>query len=197
MPAADFQSSTAPHRPAQRGATLIIGMLLLLMMTLLALLTTSETRTDARVTANTLDRALAFQAAESALIAVEGYVRDEALPDGTSIYDDSLRCFFGEYTTDGSGNIVPDAPSRDFSTWDATNTCPFDDRDILSSLNLADHPVFVIDQLTPASVRTGDLVVGEAYHAGHDNLFRVTVIAYGRSANTQAVLQTVYNPGED
>lgn len=176
----------------ERGSVLIIGMLLLLMMTLLALLTTSETRTDARITANILDRSIAFQAAEAGLIAVESYVSEKELPDGTPIQ--SLDCFFGEYI---DGTTDPDEPSRDYASWDSSNTCPFDDSDMPSSLGVVREPIFVIDQLIPSDVLQEYVVTGEVYHTRKHNLFRITVIAFGRSPSTQVVLQTVYNPGED
>lgn len=61
-----------PHRsyrllPGQRGASLLIVLILLLVMTLLGLAAMRSTLLEERMTANLLDRSLAFQAAEAAL----------------------------------------------------------------------------------------------------------------------------------
>lgn len=183
-------------RQCQTGSVLIIGMLLLLMMTLLALLTTSETRTDARITANALDRAIAFQAAEAVLLQLEKEsVFTEEKLGGTDFED--LDCFFDDYTLDASGDEIPHEPSPDFNLWDVSNTCSpqdFSESPIPSSLQLTSEPVFVIDKLTPSDVH--NLNLDQVEYAEHDqNLFSITVIAYGRSPSTQAVLQSVYNPG--
>jgi len=51
----------------QRGATLVVVLVLLLVMTLLALLSMRGTLLQERMSANAYDRSLAFQAAEAAL----------------------------------------------------------------------------------------------------------------------------------
>ncbi len=61
-----------PHRfhrsvRGQRGASLLIVLILLLVMTLLGLAAMRSTLLEERMTANLLDRSLAFQAAEAAL----------------------------------------------------------------------------------------------------------------------------------
>lgn len=56
---------TFPRR--QRGASLFIVLILLLVMTLLGLAAMRSTLLEERMTANLLDRSLAFQAAEAAL----------------------------------------------------------------------------------------------------------------------------------
>lgn len=52
---------------AQRGATLVVVLVLLLVMTLLGLASLRNTVLEERMTANLLDRSLGFQSAESAL----------------------------------------------------------------------------------------------------------------------------------
>lgn len=74
MERANAQGLLPGSSPRQRGSVLIIGMLLLLMMTLLGLITTTQTRTDARITSNNLDRAMAFQSAEAALREAEARI---------------------------------------------------------------------------------------------------------------------------
>ena len=54
-------------RSAQRGASLVVVLVLLLVVTLLGLAVLRGTLLEERMTANMLDRSLSFQAAESAL----------------------------------------------------------------------------------------------------------------------------------
>lgn len=63
---------------AQRGATLVVVLILLLVMTLLGLASLRGTVLEERMSANLLDRSLGFQVAESALREAEG--RLEAAP---------------------------------------------------------------------------------------------------------------------
>ena len=61
--------SLAPSHPAQsqRGVSLVIVLILLLIMTLLGLAVLRSTLLEERMTANLYDRSLSFQAAEAAL----------------------------------------------------------------------------------------------------------------------------------
>lgn len=66
-----FRLSTSK---GQRGAVLIVGMVLLLMMTMLGLTSMQGTIQQERMTGNLRDRELAFQASEAALRAGEGFI---------------------------------------------------------------------------------------------------------------------------
>lgn len=60
--------SSGPHSPArQRGVVLLVVLVLLLIMTLLGLASLRGTLMEQRMSANTYDRNLSFQAAESGL----------------------------------------------------------------------------------------------------------------------------------
>lgn len=65
------------HPPLQhrRGAALVVVLILLLLMTLLGLASLRGTLLEERMGANTLDRSLAFQAAEAALRQAETLLR--------------------------------------------------------------------------------------------------------------------------
>jgi len=69
---------TFPRR--QRGATLIVVLILLLIMTLLGLAVLRGTTLEERMTANMYDRSLGFQAAESALRQGEELAKATAVP---------------------------------------------------------------------------------------------------------------------
>lgn len=67
----------SPHRHhflSQRGATLIISLLILLVMTLIGVTAIQTTTMEEKMAGNMRDQNLAFQAAEAALRAGEGWM---------------------------------------------------------------------------------------------------------------------------
>jgi len=169
-------SALSYQHTSQRGSVLVIGMLLLLMMTLLGLVTTTETRTDARITSNNLDRAIAFQAAEAALRDAESKLNEpnpaEALGGEAGFYSQE------------------EEPSSNYASWDDTNSYAYQ----TEIPGVAERPRYVIDQLSPSEMLSGYVVVGEVYYSREHNLYRITVVSTGRSGHTQVVLQTTYVP---
>jgi type IV pilus assembly protein PilX len=169
------------HQPLARdqaGSTLIIGLVLLLLMTLLSLVTTTETRTDSRITSNHLDRIIAFQAAEAALREAEAMLMVPNPSEGM----EGQAGFFDELT----------APSSDYAAWDDSNSYEYagDIPGILSP------PRYVIDQLPGTSVIDGYLVIGEVYHGREQFLYRIIVTCTGRSGETRVVIQSTFSPPE-
>jgi len=164
------------YTPRQRGSVLIVGMLLLLMLTLIGLVTATETRTDSRVTSNTLDRAIAFQAAEAALREGEALLQvpnpAQQLRDAAGFYDET------------------EAPVIDYRSWNDSNSY----RAQADLPGLAAAPRFVIDQLNLTATRTGELTTGVVYHVTDEHLYRVTAASVGRGQQTLVVLQTTYIP---
>ena len=69
---------TGPRHSA--GATLIVGMILLLLLTGISLTSLKAIKTDERLAGNLQDRHVAFQAAEAALREAEGYLDRPSLP---------------------------------------------------------------------------------------------------------------------
>jgi type IV pilus assembly protein PilX len=166
-------SHIAPcHR--QQGSVLIVGMLLLLMMTLVALVSTNQTRTDARLTSNNLDRAIAFQAAEAALREAEAKLRH---PNPAA-----------QLSGDAGFYNAQTEPTLDHATWDASNSYDYGGQ----LPGLAEQPRYVIDMLS--RIHQGNLVLGVNYHATERNIYRITVLASGRTAQAPVLLQTTYVP---
>lgn len=74
-------SSIASHpKQGQRGVSLVIVLILLLIMTLLGLAVLRSTLLEERMTANLYDRSLSFQAAEAALREAEEIAATEPIP---------------------------------------------------------------------------------------------------------------------
>ena len=70
-----MKQAAFPSRPTQQGASLVIVLILLLIMTLLGLAVLRTTLLDERMSANLYDRSLSFQSAETALRDAEAAVQ--------------------------------------------------------------------------------------------------------------------------
>lgn len=71
-------------RGAQRGVTLVVALVILVIVTLLALTTVQISIQEERMAGNARDRQLAFEAAEYGLRAAQAYMQSPVLPAFTS-----------------------------------------------------------------------------------------------------------------
>lgn len=107
---------------AQAGATLIIVLALLLVMTLLGMMVVRGTLMGERMGANMYDRSLAFQQAESAMRQAEANVRHQIISRGMG-WSIGVKC--GEDSNTAAGGITDSLcafPSNAFSGGGAA--CP-------------------------------------------------------------------------
>lgn len=156
-----------------RGATLLIGMILLLLMSAVALTSLKAIKTEERMAGNLQDRYLAFQAAEAALREAEGLLDSPSLP--------SFGAANGLYRYDQTG--IPDAFR--FTTANA--------REYPRDLGVVAHrPLYIVEQMEPGVEQGASLVVGTHYGAEMRATYRITAIGYGGAATTRVVLQSSY-----
>ena len=170
-----------PHPCAprdSRGATLIVGMILLMLMTSIALTTLKAVKTDEHLTANLQDRTLAFQAAEAAL--------REAELDLEDVSPESFSENQGYYLYSDAG--VPNL--MDPSTFDANDVIHYTGD--LSVVDVAEQPLYIVERMEPGVVAGDSLLMGVRYGAEHRWSYRVTSLGYGGSATTRVVLQTTF-----
>lgn len=156
-----------------RGATLLIGMILLLLMGAAALTALKAVKTEERMAGNLQDTYLAFQAAEAALREGEEVLAQPAAP--------SLGAAYGHYRYDQ--DTVP-APF-DFTTANA--------RQYGRDLNgVARRPLYILERMESGTTQ-GESLVPNAY-AGYalSTPYRITAIGFGGSVLTRVVLQTTY-----
>lgn len=157
---------------------MVIGLLLLLMSTALALTAVKATKTEERLAGNTQDRETAFQAAEAALREAESLLEQPALPalprQGWHRYLD---------------NNTP-APLA----LGANNSIAYTRSAELTGLNgdAALAPRYVIEEMAAGSVTGSSLVIGTRYNKEWRNIYRITALGYGGSATTRVVLQSTF-----
>lgn len=164
----------------ERGAAMVIALVMLLVLTLLATASARMTLMEERMTGNTQDRNIAFQAAEAGLRAGEDEAQVPVLPD---------------FDVNTKGLYTPAAPG-DTPVWDLVDWA--DENEVLVSAEMVDAPgmlgdatvSYVVEQLpriaTPGESLAGDTTVDEA------TFYRVTSRGVGVSGNATVTLQTTF-----
>jgi type IV pilus assembly protein PilX len=167
------------HRTREAGATLIIALIMLLVLTVLGTTTARMTLMEERMTGNTQDFGIAFQAAEGALRQAEEFLRQPVLPAFNN----------------ANGLFQPAAPAVDpvWKTVAWTNPAQ-----VITYDELAGAPgslpqaaaTFIIEELprvpTPGETLSADTPVEDA------NFYRVTARGVGTGGNATVTLQTTF-----
>ncbi len=168
-------SLVPPRTPRRRthGATLIIGMVLLLLMTAISLTSLKAIKTDERLAGNLQDRYLAFQAAESALRDGERFLEKASLPR----FANTAGLYLYTYSS------IP-AP-LDLDSSNAMSSA-------VSLTDVHSQPLYTLEQME-AGVEEGDsLVLGVRYGGERRPVYRITALGFGGSATTRAALQSTF-----
>lgn len=168
-----YPTNPYPTLARHRGATLLVAMVILLLMSAAALTALKAVKTEERMAGNLQDSYLAFQAAEAALREAEDLLAQPDLPP--------LGANHGHYRFDQSG--IPAAFA--FTTANARQY----GRD-LSGVAL--RPLYILEQLEGGAEAGASLVIGTRYGPEWRTTYRITALGFGGSALTRAVLQTTY-----
>ncbi len=161
----------------QRGATLIICMVILLVVTVLGVGSIQDTTLQEKMAANMKNRNMAFQAAESALRGAENYLNSTAvLPD----FDGTTT---GLYAQIGGNDPLPDTWSD--AQWVASGAVY--SGGAIGGVDTA--PRYILEQM--ASTVTGaSLQAGQPLSS--DDFYRITVRAVGGTATARVIAQSIY-----
>lgn len=161
-------------RDRQTGMALITGLIFMVVLTLLALAAMRTTTLEERMSGNTRDRDLAFQAAEAALRAGEQVLQGATLPAFASGTSYTPRISAGTLSTYWQ-NTHPWA-TQSVAAWQPAGTSA--------------APQYVIEEMgATGGGGGGGLGIGALNDEG---VYRVTARGVGRSANTVVILQAVY-----
>jgi type IV pilus assembly protein PilX len=168
----------------QRGAALVVSLLLLLVMTLIGITAMQGTAFEERIAGNMRDRSLAFQASESALRAGEVTLSQPVPPVfGCGSNSDGL---FVE------GTCTPSGISAD-SFWSGTDKLAVTGTDLTgtgTSRRLSANPQYILEKLTTVS-SAGSLETGVVVDTGY---YRITAKGTGGTSTAVAVVQSVFKP---
>jgi len=177
----------------QRGAVLIISMIILLLLTMLGVTSMRTTQLEERMAGNARDRHVAFEAAEAALVAGEEFADTLAsfdpfdLDGSDGLYEDSVNF----YTLSANQEI------EDYVDWSGTvDVRGFRDAtNIGTGEGLGTAPKYVIQLLTPSTGLDNPNLQGYGStdaSVSAVRLIRVTARGTGTSDNSVVILQTVY-----
>lgn len=162
-------------RGLQRGAVLIVSLLMLLVMTLIGVTGVQVTSLEEKMAGNTRDRNLAFQSAEAALRAAESVIAAQVEANTLGTFESSFSTnapYFQAGTTLSADLLKGD----DDSLWASAAA-------YAGSLeNVSEAPRYVIQRLTAADPK--------------QHFFRITARAKGGSTNAIVVLQSLYEVDE-
>jgi len=166
-----------PFRSYQRGAVLVVSMLLLLVMTILALSISQTTTLEERMAGNTRDMELAFQASEAGVRA--GELRLTNVTDPVAC-GDLTTCDSLTQGTFGAINF-----SGLLKTWWDSNGVEYGLAGSHDITEVTEDPKYVVR----VRGRTSDtLVVG----GQKVTYYEITSRSYGKTDTSQAVVQSVY-----
>lgn len=163
----------------QRGAVLLIGLLMLTVMSLIAVSSMQSSSLQELMSSNMKDQVTAFEAAESAMRAAENF-----LDSGTL----NLSAFDGDKSDGLLGNLYDEV-------WNEVNWLT--ESIVAPSVGgAASAPRYVIQYLGPVTPALDTLNVENSYGEGPvetiAQLFKITARGTGGSDNSVVVLESVY-----
>jgi type IV pilus assembly protein PilX len=165
------------HRGRQEGVALVIALIMLVIMTLVGLSAIKTVTLEERMTAQTYDRSMAFQAAESGLREAEDYVESNAplLPTVTG------GC---------NSNGVCDIPvSSDTERWADSSFAGWKDATVVASGNISLTPQFIIEYLGATfPCQPGTPTAGSSCKR-----YRITAKSNEGSDRASVTLQSIYS----
>jgi type IV pilus assembly protein PilX len=162
----------------QRGSTLGVSLIFLVLLTLLGLTAMQDTGLQERMAGNARDKDIALQAGEAALRDAETYLQTPILP---------------AFNGGTSGLIAFDHDGIDPAFWDdasygwANDSRSYGGADIDG---VANQPRYVIEELPDATLPGESLAADEPVE--DHGVYRVTVRAEGGTSDAVTILQTVY-----
>ncbi|BCR04651.1 hypothetical protein DESUT3_17200 [Desulfuromonas versatilis] len=153
----------------QRGAVLVTGLVLMLVLTLLGLAAMQSTTLQEKMAGNLSNRNVAFQAAEAALREGETFLGGATLP-----------------AFDGNGGLYQPAVNVFGLGWDAADSRPYSG--VLGGV--AAQPRYIVEELGPLESSSMSLTAGTA--VSEDTLYRVTARGVGGAGAAEVILQSTY-----
>ncbi|MHB1199520.1 MAG: pilus assembly PilX family protein [Polaromonas sp.] len=179
-------SSSISVRRKQRGMTLLVGLILLVMLTVISLIGFRNTTLSERMTGNAVDRNVSFQSAENAGKEALEVIESGLFNSATAGHYDPPLASGGNtaFWAQGAGVTVP-SPATGCPT-----TAPFSWTSCAAAVatqyaNNAQKAQYVIELLSQVSSGAGPVTTVSTY--------RVTSRSTGGSGQAEVVLQSIYS----
>lgn len=173
---------TSRVKSCQKGATLIVCMVILVIVTILGVGNIQNVTLEEKMAANLKNRNMAFQAAETALRHAESYLDNTAvLPS----FNGSQVGLYAQYT--GTSTLPPNWSELTWSASGATYSAPSGYSDEIGGV--AEAPKYVIEKLESVAEST-NIEAGQA--EDNDEFYRITTRAVGGVSSAVVILQSIY-----
>ena len=172
----------------QKGVVLVIGMLLMIILTLIGLTGMQMTSFEEKMSGNTKDKHVAFEAAEAALLTAQTFVNDNIIT-------------VGNFDTDGSDGLYDNSHEKIWQIIDWTGNDGTNDNEAIeysafnSTYKVKSSPNYVIEyygSVLDDYDETNLDNYGAGVGAGQTELFRITARGTGTSDNAVVILQTTF-----
>ncbi|WJW75092.1 PilX N-terminal domain-containing pilus assembly protein [Thiohalobacter sp. IOR34] len=167
------------RRQPQRGAALIVALIILLLMTVLGLTAMNTVTMEERMAGNLRDLNLSFQGAESALRDAESWLSPLSLGRPN-------RCTSGPCSTVWEKDSLPDDLANQSAAWWNNNSREYGAAGSQQFSDLAEDPRFVIE--FQSSVKD-DIGTGFSEDSARD-FYQVTGRGLGGSATAESIVQS-------
>ena len=175
----------------QRGATLVIALMILIMIMMYGIPAAMDSIQNERMAGNTRQRDLAFQAAEHTLKKVEAWIYLQTAASLGAVAPAAVNvCGVGDDADPISGDgILPNGEChpndvaywRDTFDWNSNGINPAGSID---SALVAAQPRYVVERM-PNVTTPGSPPVTKSY-------YRITARGVGKDSNAAVILQTMY-----
>ncbi|AFU98918.1 pilus assembly PilX family protein [Simiduia agarivorans] len=185
----------------QQGATLVVAMVLLLVMSLIGLSSVVSSTLQEKMASNAQQRTLARAAAESGLAAAERFIATQITATSKLIqFNGDNTGYYSAYPVPGiiletklAKQVTDLADAADPSIWTAANSVEVDD---LSSAVQSKKPRYTIEYVgrrsqSGISVWSPSAVI----ERGAPHIFKVTAIGWARDTAVYSVLQSYFMTG--
>lgn len=182
---------TAPFSRPQRGAALVVTMILLVIMSLLALASLRTTVTQERMSSNAYDQSLAFQSAEAGLRMGERQAENESTAGMTAGWPEctqgsSAAGFYRNINAKCPPLWEGPAPGSSGSYWRNANNDAGDINFNSTGLSLAPYYIVeLISENAPCQINTPD-------SNPSCKRFRITASSRSTDGRAQVILQSIY-----
>jgi type IV pilus assembly protein PilX len=174
---------------SQSGAVLVIGLFIVLILSVIGVSATQSSEVQEKMAGNIRNRNLAFQAAESALVAGETYLSKTSTP--------TFNCTNGLYKP---RDVNCDGTLESVEVWDNSSVWSTDGKSVkydtdgvsttIDLAGLAASPRYIIEEVDTVCATS----VTPCPVADQKKTYRVTARAIGNSTDAVVMLQSVFSP---
>lgn len=173
-------------RRAQRGATLLVALMMLVVLAIMGVAAVSSAMLEERMSSGAIDRKIAFEAAEAALRDGETYAYSTLSPG--SAY--SAGC--------NAGLCLPSVtvqPVWESVDWQGGAVLVYGSQSAAAPLSgVLQQPRFIVEYLSDVQQTSGTgLSFGTGVSTGTaGSAYRITAMGWGKQPGTQVMLQSIF-----